>query len=324
MDETDLLLCKILIVNSRLPHREIADRLGMSVQAVHRRIQALVDERVIRAFTARISAGYLNAVQVFLFGVPETTSFKEVVERLAEDDRTATAVAISGNNLFLVGILRNSSELEGYVDFVRRAASMPNPGVAMEGTTQFPDAPDRPASAARTPLGDLDLRILRSLHRDSRKAVEDVAAELGVSSKTVKRHLDRMVAEGAVEFGIDFVASSSSGVVSFLAIEVNPGVDRTAVRRELAAEHGPTLITITTPSNLPIALMVMAWSPTILNQQQLVESIGANPAVATVVSHLPQETHVFETWRDRLLDARGQRPGAVASPGMAVFSTAPR
>src|SRR5512136_124150 len=100
MDETDLALCQILIVNSRLPHRELAERLGLSVQAVHRRIQALVEEGVIRAFTTHISASYLNAVQAYIFGTPALTSFKEVVEKLGDNDSTATAVAMSGNSLF--------------------------------------------------------------------------------------------------------------------------------------------------------------------------------------------------------------------------------
>jgi len=306
MDDIDLRLCQILIVNSRLPHRELAERLGLSVQAVHRRIQSLVEEGVIRTFTTRISAAYLNAVQAFLFGVPGLTSFKNVVERLEKDDRTAYAIAVSGNNIFIIALLRNVSELECYVEFVKNALSMPAPGVALEGTTQFPNAPDRPSGPAKAPLTELDLRILRSLHHDSRKAVEDVSGELGVSAKTVKRHLDRMVADGAVEFGIDFIPTASPGNLSFLAVVLRPGSDRATVRRELAAAHGPALVAVTTPSNLPEALMIQTWSATIRKQQELVENIGAHPGVASVVSHFPQDAHTFETWRDRMLSGPGR------------------
>ena len=324
MDETDLRLCQILIVNSRLPHRELAERLGLSVQAVHRRVEGLVKEGVIRAFTTRLSASYLNAVQAFLFGVPGTTSFKQVLDKLGEDEHTDTAIATSGNNIFIIALLRSVSELESYVEFVKKELSMPAPGVALEGSTQFPNAPGRPSGPAKAPLTELDMRILRSLHRDSRKAVEDVAGELGVSAKTVKRHLDRMVADGVVEFGIDFEPAASTGLVSFIAVVLKPGADRATVRREMAAEHGPAIITLTTPSNLPEALMIMAWSPTTLKQRELADRIGAHPQVAAVISHIPQEARRFETWRDRMLSGtgKGARPGA--SPGMAVFSTAPR
>jgi Lrp/AsnC family leucine-responsive transcriptional regulator len=306
MDETDLRLCQILIVNSRAPYREIAERLGLSVQAIHRRIQSLVDDGVIRAFTTRLSIRYLNAMQAYIFGTPGLTSFKEVVARLRENDSTQNAIATSSNGLFVVALLRNISELEGYVDFVSRAVSMPAPGVALEGTTQFLNAPDRPAIARDATLSAIDYRILHSLHGNSRKAVEDISTELGVSAKTVRRHLDRMVAEGVVEFGIDFEPASSPGVGAFIIMELRPGSDRAAVRRELAGELGSSLFTITTSSNLPDSLSMMSWSPTNMKHRQLVDRIGAHPAATAVRSYLAQEEHTFETWRDRLIDERAR------------------
>jgi len=308
MDETDMRLCQILIVNSRLPYREIAERLGISVQAVHRRIQSMVDEGVVRAFTARLSVGHLGAMRAYVFGTPSLTSFKEVVDRLAKNDRTENAIATSSNGLFLVALLRSISELEGYVDFVESAVSMPTPGVALEGTTQFINAPDRPAGARAAPLSGIDIRILRSLHRDSRKAVEEVSGELGLSAKTVKRHLDRMVAEGAVEFGIDFEPASSPGVGAFIIMDLKPGSDRAAVRRDLAAELGSALFTITTSSDRPDSLSMMSWSATSLRHRELVDRIGAHPAAVAVLSHLVIEARAFETWRDRLLDERAGGP----------------
>lgn len=302
MDETDLHICQILIVNSRLPHREVADRLGLSVQAVHRRIQAMVEEGVIRAFTARLSIRYLNAVLAYVFGTPGLTSFKEVVARLGENDCTHNAIATSSNGLFIFVLLRNVSELEGYVEFVKRAVSMPAPGVALEGTTQFLNAPAPPAGAGAVRLSGIDYRILRSLHRDARKAVEEVSAELGVSAKTVRRHLDRMTAEGVVEFGIDFEPASSPGVGAFVILDLKPGSDKADVRRRLAADFGSSLFTITTTSNIPDSISMMSWSPTNLKHRELVDRIGAYPAAAGVRSYLTQEGHAFETWRDRLLD----------------------
>jgi DNA-binding Lrp family transcriptional regulator len=43
MDKTDIALSMLLLNNSRLPHRELAEKLGLSVNAVHKRIQALKD-----------------------------------------------------------------------------------------------------------------------------------------------------------------------------------------------------------------------------------------------------------------------------------------
>jgi len=51
MDKTDIILCQMLLGNSRLSYSELADTLNLSVTAVHKRIQDLVESGVIRKFT---------------------------------------------------------------------------------------------------------------------------------------------------------------------------------------------------------------------------------------------------------------------------------
>ncbi|MGA1873820.1 MAG: Lrp/AsnC family transcriptional regulator, partial [Thermoplasmatota archaeon] len=68
MDETDLRLLSILNHNSRIPIRELADAIGISVQATHRRVQTLVDTRVIERFTADLSLKFLKAIPIGVYG----------------------------------------------------------------------------------------------------------------------------------------------------------------------------------------------------------------------------------------------------------------
>lgn len=65
MDKTDIFLIQLLLANSRLPYAELAKKLNLSVNAVHKRIQSLVEMGVIRRFTAKVSH---FAVQVFIYG----------------------------------------------------------------------------------------------------------------------------------------------------------------------------------------------------------------------------------------------------------------
>ena len=48
MDATDIRLSQMLMKNSRVPYREMAGKLGISLQAVHRRIQVLIDGCFLR------------------------------------------------------------------------------------------------------------------------------------------------------------------------------------------------------------------------------------------------------------------------------------
>jgi DNA-binding Lrp family transcriptional regulator len=47
MDKTDVILCQLLLMNSRLSYRRLADMLNLSVAAVHSRIQSLIVAGVI-------------------------------------------------------------------------------------------------------------------------------------------------------------------------------------------------------------------------------------------------------------------------------------
>jgi DNA-binding Lrp family transcriptional regulator len=56
MDKTDIALSMLLLGDSRLSHRELSEKLGLSINAVHKRIQELKAAGMIRKFTARAAA----------------------------------------------------------------------------------------------------------------------------------------------------------------------------------------------------------------------------------------------------------------------------
>lgn len=44
MDEIDIPVCRLLSMDTRMPCRDLADKLGISVSAVHARLKTLTDE----------------------------------------------------------------------------------------------------------------------------------------------------------------------------------------------------------------------------------------------------------------------------------------
>jgi len=56
MDEIDFIILKKLMENSRVTYRELAEIIDMSVSSTYKRINKLLEDEVIEAFTARLSA----------------------------------------------------------------------------------------------------------------------------------------------------------------------------------------------------------------------------------------------------------------------------
>ena len=68
MDKTDMSLIMLLSANSKLSYAELAEKLNLSVNAIHKRIQLLIETGVIRKFTTKVSLFNVNAIVVFVSG----------------------------------------------------------------------------------------------------------------------------------------------------------------------------------------------------------------------------------------------------------------
>jgi len=55
MDEIDFIILKKLLENSRITYRELAEIIEMSVSAIHKRIEKLVEDGIIDGYIARPS-----------------------------------------------------------------------------------------------------------------------------------------------------------------------------------------------------------------------------------------------------------------------------
>lgn len=315
MDDTDGKLCLLLSDDPRASYRELADRLDISVQAVHRRIQALRARGVISGFTANISLEYLGAVRVDVVGQTQSDSIDDVIAALGKDDRVVTTLEASGHVLYVNGLLRDISELDGFVESVRHAAAMPKTSVAIETGGPWVPRQGRRREEIRT-LTDLDIRIVRALHSDARKSTTDVASELGVSAATVRRRLEAMVRERAIEFTADIDPTYAGDVSSVMGITIQDDADRSRIAAHLLQRFRPRIVYFIQFGNLPDYLVCATWTKTLNDLHDLVQEVEKVEGVRKVVANVPVAGYRFASWRDKLLGATGEEHG-----GMRAFST---
>jgi len=298
MDKTDVILSLLLMVNSRLSYRELADTLNLSVNAVHKRIQSLIEAGVIRKFTAKISLQTLNALHVLIFGPSTRNSLLGLNEKLSKHG-SIYWLAIGGGNFLYVGAhLRNLSELEPLVSYVKEEAKIPEPTV---GITSSASPTPSILSAKDTTLYSLDYQIIRSLKDNSRKAVSDVADELGVSAKTVRRRLSRLIQNSLIELSIEWYPDASNDIMTILYVHLKPATGKNAIDK-IFKKYSPNLLFYWTFSNLPNTLHSVAWTSTMKELQDIRERFEKEEAIQSVVPNILYTGYIFNTWRDRLLE----------------------
>jgi DNA-binding Lrp family transcriptional regulator len=295
VDKADVILCQTLLLNSRIPYRELAEKLDLSVTAVHNRIQAMIDMGIIRRFIARPSIFAQNAIHILITGNTKADNIRQLTPNLQKHG-TIYWLAVGGGNVLYIGAyLRNISELEDLVSFVRENAQMPEPTV---GITRSPLPTNLKSAKLETDLCELDYKIIRSLKMDSRKPVADIAEEIGVSAKTVRRRLDRMIKNFLIELSIEWFPDASNDIISAFHVHLKPDADKN-LANTINGKNYPKTLFYWGFSNLPNTYLFMTWSPTSRDVKELREKIEQDPGVQSVSPNIIFTGYVFESWRDK-------------------------
>ncbi len=300
MDDLDIVICKALMRDARMPYRLLGKLVGLSPVAVHKRVQELMASGIIDGFRAEIDIRALRGASVMVFGRSEISSPKQLFQALGADDSTSMVLVGSGNFVFVGAMLRSFTDLERYLDFVRREGKMPQAEAGLHTI--------RPSGVRMTDIQDpgeitpLEMRIIASLRNDARKRAADVAAELGVSARTVSSKLDSMVKASKINLITRWRPDYSSDTVALLCITLKPGADKQAVIGLLYGKYAGSVVFLSSFSNLPDLVITTVWTRSPKGITALIDEMMAEGAFASIVPHSICEGFFFDTWKEKLLD----------------------
>lgn len=291
-----MVLCQLLMSDSRTSYRELANKLNLSVTAVHSRIQSLVEQGVIRRFSTRVSLRVLKTFVVMVFGLSKSASVQDLRRMLGEQGSVYWLGVGGGGFLYAGAFLRSIEELEDLVGFLRDKAGLLEPAVGIVSHYSPGDA-----GLVEGKLSELDYSIIRSLRDNSRKALSDVAEELGVSTKTVRRRLSRMMQLGLVDMSIDWYPDASNDIIAVLHLSLKTGVDRNNVESVLR-KYWPNVFMSWIFSNIPGLMLAFAWSNTMKELKELCERLEEEGFFHSVSPNVLYTGFVFKTWVDRIVE----------------------
>jgi DNA-binding Lrp family transcriptional regulator len=308
MDDIDLHLCQLLIANSRRPQRELADELGIGVAVVHRRIQSLVEQGVVKGFTANLSKSYLGAVSAQVDGICSCPSVEETLDKLRKNDSVESVLTSAANLTSVTLVLRSIDDLGPTVEKVRDVLKMPQPKVTISMKILVGIEPSEREFTGNRELSRLDYRIVNSLHLNCRKPIVDLADEIDITPKTARSRLEAMEREGAIEYGLNWDPARTAGASFIVRIDLKPGTDRNAFISQVNKRYGARFILTFIHSNIFDYVCGYCWAPTVGQHNDLVGALRSDDGVADVRSGIVHDQWSFETWRDRLLKERAAAP----------------
>ncbi len=272
--------------NARKSYADVARKLGVDEETVRNRLRRMRESGHLLGWCLFPNPGLLGRIAVSLLLEFDASSSKEdAILRLKKLEGVTNIASNYGNSLEVTvfddgeGVSSHQVEKFGVLAKVQRVPSM-----------RFP-----PTSYRMTPT---DWQIVKLMLRNAERKVSEVAAQLKISPKSVKRRLDAMMDSSAI-FAVPMVDQRRSSGVSYrLIIETKDG-KRSEVDRLLssrienlrfkAADSGSGLIFGFSGRNVEEGNRVMRW----VKQLQ-----GVKSARMTIVEEV---FYVFD-WLDREVD----------------------
>jgi DNA-binding Lrp family transcriptional regulator len=300
MDEIDFTISLMLIANSRMPYRELAEMLKMSVNSVHKRVKSLVEIGVIQNFQTKL--GYLffpNTINVTMFGETPTKNRKTLMDKLGNHECIYNVSQASGNLFYIHAYIRNLNELDSLVSFVRKTGEIKELSVGLGKGSTSSDI----NNSNDITISKLDYLLINSLKDNSRKTISDVADEIGASTKTVRRHLDTLIEKYLVRFTIDWYPDKTPEIMSMITLKLKPNIDFDDVifMDSLRKRYGIKIVFHWAFSNLPNLLVICTWTKN-MKEIQEIESFLMSMEFESVDVNVLVEGKMYLTWVDTYLD----------------------
>lgn len=226
----------------------------------------------------------MGLTHVIIFGWSKSKSISEVVSRLAENPSIAIMQVASGNYVYVHAGIKSADQLAKVVTFVQQEAKISSPTVGIVSGPE-PSAPD--------PLTRSDMKIISSLREDSRKSVALVSAEIGMTAKTVRKRLHRMVEEDLVSFSVHWRPDAQGDTMSKLHIILNEEVDREKVAVSLISRFSDNVINVISFSNLPNLILVTIWTESVRDMNRLCKSLESEGLVESVTPVVLLDIHYY-------------------------------
>jgi len=291
MDEIDLFIIKKLLENSRLTFRELADMTDMSVSGIHKRIGKLEDGGIINAYITRPSIIALKYLWVAIFGTSNAKSMDIVSKELGQHE-SIRMVSIAGSKLlYIKAYLRNISELQEYTSHVSRVAHISEPTIGIVNV---------PYITTPEPLTSIDYKILKTLNRDARKPISDIADDVGISAKTVRKRLNRMIEHKLVTFTIQWSPMYENSYFTLFYLFLNEGTNLNSITQHLNTKYSKNIAYCLTFSNIPHLILLCTLTKTSKDTQRIQEELQTE-GFKDIIPHIFFSVKWYDCWIDQLL-----------------------
>lgn len=293
MDEINFKLCLLLLDDSRMVYRELADKVGLSVNAVHGRIKELMIKQIIQGFQAHIGENALQgSIKILVHGESTQRDLDKILEGLSQDKYSQQITSTGDDYHYIYGLLPDMTHMSKYIEKIPKLTGIEDPKIFLPDKQKVPQT--------NFDFKKTDYKIIHSLHEDARKSFSKVADELGVSTKTIRRRINEMEKHEAIDYTIDWYPVHSDDFIGILHAKVEPE-KRNKKLSNLKKYYYPNVFKTKKCSNDPEEIFIHIWGNSLKKIHKIRQDLKEEENLKSIKTRMFYDVDYFNTWRDKLL-----------------------
>ncbi|MDX1798856.1 MAG: winged helix-turn-helix transcriptional regulator [Candidatus Lokiarchaeia archaeon] len=291
MDDKDLELLKLLLFDGRMTYELLAKKLKLTPYLVKKKIQNLVDMGVIMKFTTNLNfLLFQKSVCYTLAELKQGTDQQELIERLGKlDEVTGGAISLQ-NKMQIIHIYSDDYEFKKNLEkFMQHDEILNNENFILLIPPNL--------GFKNTRLIKTDWKIINSIKDNCRKTDIEIANELGISSKTVKRRLDYLRENNIIIFMIDLDTSAADFLSYLLIVKFQKIASESLNKVGKIVKNYFYMWKVANQE----AFIYTVFIEKLRDIDEQVKEIEKVPYVKEVISYVPTKMFYFKNWIDKLI-----------------------
>ena len=235
MDNTDLQIMKELLQDSRQPIRKIGYNLNVSYNTVNNRIKRMKEQQIIDKFITTVNHEIFGYKKVYLLISGINIEQKENTEHYNHEIFDILNLAGKISKWYMcVGQLNSfgiliKDDVEEKINSIRKLVktSIKILGIQEPAKTRI----------ELKRLSKTDLKLIYYLVKNPKITIDDLAENIEITTKTVKRRLDDLIKNKVISFSTIFKPESIRGYILFHILLRTRQDNITNVFEKIRKEH---------------------------------------------------------------------------------------
>jgi DNA-binding Lrp family transcriptional regulator len=208
MDSKDLEIIKLLISNSRMPFSALAKNVKLSLNGVKKRIHKLEKEGVIKGFSCELSFGILGE-ETGLARIKVSSAIErvqDVIDTIGNHELIFTVGVGIDNKIIAVFTYKTSSEVVKLENWLKSISQVETVEIFLLLSRPIKDT---------IKLVPADYKIISELRNNGRMPLQTLSERTQISTRTLKKRLDRLSNAGLIYFSTLLSPGSSEELIIF-------------------------------------------------------------------------------------------------------------